>query len=456
MSRSKRPCGRLVATLLLAVVALAVIGTPEASWAQRDDGFGYGAVGGISINAEGILSNAAVDALGQLQQARSAALAEIPEDLSRPGIRKVSLKGLELAVRNHLDRGEALPDEVQYLAGLTQIQYVFVYPEARDIVLVGPGEPWRVGPQGFLVGTQSGRPIMLLDDLVIALRTARDAAQGGISVSIDPTEEGLQRLRQFVGGLGPGASANMQPVMAGIEQNLGMQRISVNNVPPTSHFARVLVAADYRMKRIGMGFDPAPVRGLPSYLSMISGGRGVSNMLPRWWLEPRYEPILRDGEGLAFELRGAAVKAMAEEDFLSANGNREHTGKASPLAQRWADTMTQKYAELAVADPIFGQLQNCMEVAIVAALINKEDLTGKAGATLPTLTDPNQFEAASFPAPRAVPSQASVMKKGRNWVITASGGVLLPTWQIASTMETGDAPATARTEMKPTGQNWYK
>ena len=37
--------------------------------------------------------------------------------------------------------------------------------------------------------------------------------------------------------------------------------------------------------------------------------------------------------------------------------------------------------------PIFGQLRNCMELAIVAALIVKEDLPAKAGNSLPVLMD---------------------------------------------------------------------
>ena len=39
---------------------------------------------------------------------------------------------------------------------------------------------------------------------------------------------------------------------------------------------------------------------------MVSGtGRGMSNMMQRWWLEPKYEAVLRDAAGLAWELRGA-------------------------------------------------------------------------------------------------------------------------------------------------------
>ena len=111
-----------------------------------------------------------------------------------------------------------------------------------------------------------------------------------------------------------------------------MQRISVARRARTSHFARVLVAADYRMKRSGDEFDPSPVRGLPSYLQMVKP-RNAACSTPRFWLEPKYEALLRDADGLALELRGSGVKAMTEEDFVTATGNVQHSGKASPLAQ---------------------------------------------------------------------------------------------------------------------------
>ena len=63
-----------------------------------------------------------------------------------------------------------------------------------------------------------------------------------------------------------------------MEQALGPQTITVTGVPATSHFARVMVAADYRMKRLSMNMEPAPIAGLPSYLEMMSGGsRAIAN-----------------------------------------------------------------------------------------------------------------------------------------------------------------------------------
>ena len=134
---------------------------------------------------------------------------------------------------------------------------------------------------------------------------------------------------------------------ANYERAMGPQRITFSGVPTTSHFARVLIAADYRMKRLGMGFEAAPISGLPSYLSYVSAtAGGMSSSTPRWWLEPKYESVLRDAAGLAWELRGGSVKALTEQDWLTASGDRKHSGHPNRLAQLWADNMTTHYNEL--------------------------------------------------------------------------------------------------------------
>jgi hypothetical protein len=404
-------------------------------------------VGGVSIDTNGVLQNATTEHLGVLGRLRAQALEKIPGELGTLAeLRKVSFRRLEAALSESLKDKKDLPDAIKYLAGLQQIRYVFVYPEQNDIVLVGPAEGWKVDAKGNVVGQTTGRAVMLLDDLVVALRTARQAAQGGISCSIDPTEEGLARLQQLTSSMGN--SVNIQARAAGMEQALGMQRISISGVPPGSHFARVLVAADYRMKRIGMNFEPAPVRGLPSYLQMVKASTRAI-MTPRWWLEPKYEPLLRDADGLAWELRGASVKAVTQEDSFSAAGHREQTGKANPAAQKWADLMTEKYPELAVADPIFAQLQNCMELAIVAALVTKEGLAEKAGYSMPLLLDPVGVKTEEYPAAKTVESKASVLRKGSNWVISASGGVLVNSWGIADKTQKSTAPTQLRAKAAP-------
>jgi len=438
--------GRLRGGLVLAGTLGAILLICSPLWAQND-GYYNRAVGGVSIQPDGILRNAEVDATGRLRQMLLKQLAPVPQELAQAAeLRKISLRGLESAIQEALQAGKPLPDEVKYLAGLQQIRYVVVCPDQQDILLAGPGEGWKVDDRGFLVGAVTGRPVMLLDDLLVALRTAQQAAQGGLSCSIDPTPQGLQQLQAYVNTLD--TIGQPEVTIRNIEKALGPQQITVSGVPADSHFARVLVAADYRMKRLAMGFDPAP-KGvkLPSYLGMISAGpKGLSNMTPRWWLAPNYQPLLRDEEGLTWEFRGGSVKAMTEEDFLTSTGQRQHTGRANPTAQKWADLMTAQYDRLAVAEPVFGQLRNCMDLAILGAMMVQYRLPEKAGYSFPVLLESNQVPLLKFTPPKQTDTIASVVKKGRNWVITASGGVQIPSWQIIQKTEKGDSLSAVRTQ----------
>jgi hypothetical protein len=401
------------------------------------------AVGGISIDADGLLDNAQLDDLGELAKLR-ALTGQLPAGMKdKAAMRKVSLRGLEAAIAECTKNKQPLPDEIKYLGGLQRIQYVFVYPEEKDIVLAGPGEAWKVDARGNVVGVTTGRPVLALDDLLVALRSARDAAQGGISCSIDPTKEGIARHQQLI-------AANPKPDKRAEEEAMGLQQITITGVPASSHFARTLVAADYRMKRIGMGFEPAP-KGvkLPSYMSMISGSNSNVVQTPRWWMEPTFDAILKDPAGMAFELRGSAVKTLTQDDVFNAQGERRHTGKAGGLPKKWADTMTREFSALAVADPVFGELQNCMELAVVSALIVKERLPEKAGNSLPVLLTSDEVKTDEYNVPKHVASQANLLKTRKGWLISVSGGVSINSWVIADKAEEDAAVAEIRAQAAP-------
>lgn len=438
------------------ISSLALMVCSSANGQTNDDDNNYSrAVGGISIDADGLLSGARPDALGTLSRLRGQAMQKIPGAMNATAnMRKISLRQLEAALEDCVNNKKPIPDEIKYLAGLQRIHYIFVYPEQNDIVLVGVGEGWKVDAKGNVVGIESGRPVMLLDDLLVALRTAMSARRGGITCSIDPTAEGIQRMKQVV--LGPAQNGQQaQAYASALAKSLGLQQISLHGVPATSHFARVLVAADYRMKRIAMSIEPSPIHGLPSYLQMHSPrARGLKT--PRFWLEPSYEAILHDADGLAFELSGSAVKAMTEEDFLTTTGNIKHSGKASRSAQRWADIMTKKYPQLAVADPIFGELHNCMDLAVIGALVVREGLMEKAGLSLPTMMNSTKLKTMAFNAPKQVESQGSVLRVKGRWITTASGGVAINSWGLVKKLlRNSDKVAAVRSESVPAENVWW-
>lgn len=438
------PSAKLV---ILGVVcaALALVGPRE----SRAQFFRGGAVGGVSIDANGVVSAVEQGHSEKMMAAWQQGLKQAPADLQKyTDLRFVSLKKLEAEIAKHLSSGEALPEEITYLAGLLRVEYVLVYPDQNDIVLAGPAEGWKVDRLGNTVGATSNRPVLMLEDLIVAIQANRAAGGPVISCSIDPTQDGLRRVQQVMNQF----TRATTPSVAGrqMEDALGMQTITVTGVPATSHFARTIVAADFRMKRLAMNFEQAPIGGLPSYLQMAAA---KAESFPRWWLAPNYEPVLQDPNGLAWELRGQGVKCMTETDYVNSQGERSRSGRAGGAAKKWADRFTDNYEELANEDSAFGQLRNVMDLSVVAALLHKEGLLEHVGLELPAML--TGYELEEYPAPREVPSQASFIAKGGRNIITASGGVEMSPWRVAEDLEQTDKLAPIRQQAAAGGVNWY-
>lgn len=451
-----RPAALRAAAMVMVAMAACLVGSGRAEAQFRGrfggGGFGFGGVGGISIDAAGIVRSMDAGAVEALAKERRAALdgATLPE---KPGeLRKVSLARITAAVADCAARKQPLPVELLLLGGLERITHVFVDPDGRDIVLAGPADRVVVDATGNFVAAGSGRPLLLLEDLIIALRSIEQAKAGGIQCSIDPTLEGLERLQKFLAAqktIGPAPEA----VFRGMEEALGPQRVRVGGVPGDSRFARVLVAADYHLKRIGMGLSPSGVKELPSYLAMVPvGGRATS--LPRFWLEAEYDPIGRDADELAWRLSGRRMKCLTETDLAGKDGMRRGAGQADAVAEKWCAAMTKHYDAVAAKQPAFAELLNCVDLAVVAALIKGRQLDARAGLDLAPLVDPARLPLPQYEVPSSVPTVASGVKKGTNWVLSASGGVQFQPWAFAAeTVATPDlvASRTAAISDRPAG-----
>ncbi len=210
----------LARCLTLAATALA-IGALIHPAVRAGVGFRNNAVGGISIDANGVLQHPTVEAMQELRQAIAEQIGPVPAEMDTGlGLRKISLRQLEAALQQavHQDLGQ-LPDEIRLLAGLQRVQYVLVYPEQQDIVLVGPGEGWRVNDRGQVVGKSTGHPVLQLEDVLVSFQAAFEA-EGTISCSIDATEEGIQAFRRYTRD-----QKRFSPnVLTGMAENLALSR----------------------------------------------------------------------------------------------------------------------------------------------------------------------------------------------------------------------------------------
>jgi hypothetical protein len=94
-----------------------------------------------------------------------------------------------------------------------------------------------------------------------------------------------------------------------------------------------------------------------------------------------------------------------------------------------------------------------MDLAVVGALLEKEGLVEFANLEIPALMHEQQV--VQFNAPRRVASKASFVKKGRNWIISASGGVKFAPWQMADELHEDDAVLEDRKQAENAADRWW-
>ncbi len=401
------------------------------------------AVGGISIDASGIVRNVEPGALDELSAARRKALAGGGPKASTDGLRKVSLARLTKAVEAAASGEAPLPADAVLMGGLERITHVFVDPDGHDIILAGPADAARVDSKGNVLGASSGLPLLQLEDFIVALRAVDGAREGGMLCSIDPAPERVADLQKFLKSQ-QASAADPEGTLRKMEEVLGPQNVRIGGVPTDSRFARVLVAADYRLKRIGMGLEPSGLNDLPSYLATVPAGATVG-ALPRFWLEASYDPIARDADELAFRLSGRKIACLTENDVFAKDGVKRGAGPTDKVAQKWCDSFSAKYDTLATKHPVFAELANCVDLAVVAALIQGQQLDRKAGLDLSPLLDADRVRLPTYQSPSTVPTVASGVKKGGRWVVSASGGIQFQPWGFATSTVESDDVATTRT-----------
>lgn len=415
---------------------------PE-SW---DDVGGPGSIApfptGVYVDAEGVLRPLVKeDDAGRLAALRASSRARVHRENVRQSsrLRKVSLPRLEKHVQLLLAAGRQPTEAMQVLAGLERIEYVFVYPESGDVVLAGPAGDWRTDEESRITTVESGRPVVRLDDLVVVLRhimTSRDARFGCL---ITPRQEGLARLQEFVAQPVTFARAgDRSDWVDRMRSTLGVQDIEVYGLDPRTRAARVMVEADYRMKLVGMGLEEG-VPGVKSYLDLIRIGPGESAPpmgVLRWWFTLNYDAVLATEDRGAFAIRGQGVRVLSENELLAAEGQRVHTGQSEPLNRQFAQSFTDHFEDLARKYPVYAELRNLCDLALVAALLREEDVAGKVGWHMTCFGDSGAYQVELAAAPKTVQTVGNhrVIQSGnkRHTLAGVSGGVRVdPTSLVA-------------------------
>ena len=450
---------RFVAVMSLGVIAMAA--TVHMSTTVHAGGFNGGfnrAVGGVIVDASGIVRTATVEEKIDLANVMRGVVDQPQGDMAeKTDMRMISLAKLQDAIVESRKSGAPLPESISFLAGLQRVEYVFVDKANNDIVIAGPAEPWELQDDGSVVGKFSGKSVLRLEDLVVAMRSVETARKGGISCSIEPTAEGRRRLQQLMRNIKLRPGQNPSIYEESMKQAFGPQTINVSGVPMTSSYARTLVAADYEMKRLAMELADSPIKELPSYLQMAKNGRHNAAQNPRWWMACNYDALTRSEDKTAWKINGQGVKTMTEQDVIAEDGTAKGNGRQDKTAVAWAEKMTENYAKLSEEISVFGDLRNVMDLTVVSTLIVQENLAKRAGLDLSVLYTSDDIELVEYQTPKAVSPQCSFVRGRSGWTVTASGGVDINAFSIVEKQESDKAMDTVRTQAlaASTNDRWW-
>ncbi len=426
---------------VLVVLATALTTLPAPGWAQatgpgNQGGGGNNNAGGILIDADGVLLPEQV--VPGLSARRRPGKGD-----SAAGDVCVSLRRLAevLAVTDP----DELPPEAYVLGGLTRIDQVVVDADSRDVLLIGPGQSPASGDGPVFEGEATGRPLMRTGDFLTMIAAAR-GPRFTVRCSIDPEPERLKAYQDRIRATASSVNfGNAAAWYEGLAKILGRQVVTVGGVPETSRVSNVLAAADYSMKRIALGLEPSGVKEIRGQLAYAGGETGSA--MKRWWFAPLYDDLRVDAERTVFELSGPRVRLLAQQELILDNGQRVNADRSQPSTEAFARQFTAHFEELTAARPIFADLKNQFDLAVVAALLRRETLFERQGIAWEVSPEVQARLSPACRTPRFVESGANIRRVNRGTIVGVVGGVEISPAEVLGREQR--TPASARSGARP-------
>lgn len=384
---------------------------------------------GVSIDADGVLFAKEFPGGADLIRARVAASkARLDAKIIHPTKRRyVSLRLLDDAIEKRLSDGLQPTEEMLKLVGLLRIEFVFAFPDKNDIVIAGPAEGWIESPAKHTVGIQSGLPTLLLQDLTTALQVfSRDRpANQWFGCSIGPSHNSMQRLQAFNHSIPRTVPQGQEAIFAqkilkGTRDALGMASVVTFGIKSESHMAKRMIEADYRMKLIGIGIEPPPIKMSTFYNQIKSPPKEV---LQRWWFVPNYERIGISEDRLSANLVGAGIKLLTENyDRDGKGGMQKSKRKPTAASKSYSDSFTKNFEQIAKLSSSFGQLRNATDLLVAAAFLQRENLYSKVDWQPKWISDQRIEYGPRLPI-KSAPCLVNSKWKGRRFFTLAGGGI---------------------------------
>lgn len=370
------------------------------------------------------------------------------------GMRTISLKQLDAALTDMVSAGLQPNSQMQYLAGISRIQYVVVDIANEDVLIAGPATKGEAGSGGFL-----------LEDLITLARlVSRKTVPLGCS--IDPTSEGLLRASHLlsdpatIGRL----SRNPKVVAEQLKSAVGPQSIAVFGLEPSSSTAVALVDVDEHMKRVGLGLVKTTPR-IKTYFDHLNAQSSVPNQsLIRWWFSYGAEPVAANSGGDAFEFPARTVQVLSQQQWIDQQGGRQPTGTADPASDAFAKEMSEQLSELRIMHPAYARLHGVYELGLALQLAVDASKQESLATWLPAICHSPYLAPEPVASPKTVDGLTTWHRLRSGTVVAViSGGVEVNSARIAAKSNWSRSSSVVKLAVKPVealtsvgSKNWWQ
>ena len=280
--------------------------------------------------------------------------------------RAISLKLLQIKAKEAQRLTGRIPQNILKLCGITKILGFVSDNNSQDIILYGIVDPKL--------------PPLYLEDFVVALRNAwyKYAEVNGNSYTyahpsctIDPDPNIMGQLQSV--------SMNFRHQQQGYnkwkETCIRPMKVQAWGIPFNSQFNKVMVEADYYMKKIVNGSADLKIPGFISLndtawsIMKSQMKQGIYGDLPihpfnRFWFFPGDYFFYKNDDDIY--LKRMPVTLKTEEEAFSLNGQIVGKGKADPIATYFTQSFSEHYTEIAVKKPIYSQLEGLFRIVALA------------------------------------------------------------------------------------------
>jgi hypothetical protein len=232
----------------------------------------------------------------------------------------------------------------------------------------------------LLTFVEPDEPALRAEDFAVAYQNVSGGHQRP-ACTINPRAETLQGLSKLEREIRAAASSSaIEALLAKWRRLAGSpQDVIVFGVPANTHFAKVMVDADYELKSVCNGAER--IEGLVALTQRcLDGARaeiasrgvlaGAKSSFNRFWFNPGSPALYRTDESRSVILGKCPVVLLTEEEAVTAGGGLAGKKLPDPLAKRFAADFTARYPAIAGRKPLYRELENLYRfVALVDLLL---------------------------------------------------------------------------------------